>query len=224
MEQEKREDLRHLLSATVYGIMAMNTIASIVTTDMIDELSEDEKIYRFGIKRHCGIIEKEIHRLNKEISERLNDKHYVFVASDFGMMLYEALEKDIEKLKWSIAQVFTKHKEEDAIRKSNIMTSVALVDLAVSYAADNVKKIGSRTISLGGGKILDIAKTIKPLRMDVVAHSLKCIKDELCDKSSNDIDLNNDKNCSLAVDIILNKLENYELLMSVLNKATKKNS
>lgn len=216
------EDMLNMVSSLVYGAIALDGIATEYILDLLDEIEEDKALYRHTVKRAVTNTKKGMQRIRCELAIRIRNKQDVYFVNDFSNILYKQIEKDIILLQTSIANALARGGHEEPMFKAKVLTAIALCDTTTCYIEENVHRIGSRAVSsMRNGRIIDIHKTLEPLRMLDVVHNLMVIKNFVCDRgAAPDVDLNNDHNCRLAANIIVNKMCDYERLKNALQQAT----
>ena len=212
-------EFAHLNSLMNLVIGAVNTIAGKAVIDAKDELFKRKDLWRFEIKKNARLAEDAYYEYEKIHTRNFGDRYNLFL--DYLNAVEDNIEKDVNMLTMSIAQVLTKHNQKDSMLKAKVETARTMSEYACSMfdmlieKANN--KVNTRCIKLilsRKMKPFDFKPSFAAGRITGVFHYWDKVTSLICkpDHKSESITLNDDPNCKLAFEIIERKITSEDFL------------
>ena len=212
-------EFAHLNSLMNLVIGAVNTIAGKAVIDAKDELFKRKDLWRFEIKKNARLAEDAYYEYEKIHTRNFGDRYNLFL--DYLNAVEDNIEKDVNMLTMSIAQVLTKHNQKDSMLKAKVETARTMSEYACSMfdmlieKANN--KVNTRCIKLilsRKMKPFDFKPSFAAGRITGVFHYWDKVTSLICkpDHKGESITLNDDPNCKLAFEIIERKITSEDFL------------
>ena len=212
-------EFAHLNSLMNLVIGAVNTIAGKAVIDAKDELFKRKDLWRFEIKKNARLAEDAYYAYEKVHTRNFGDRYNLFL--DYLNAVEDNIEKDVNMLTMSIAQVLTKHNQKDSMLKAQIETARTMCqyacDIFDTIIREANKKVSDLCIqnfkSVRLRKPFDYTPYFAPARLTSVFHYWDKVTSRLSKTEGNlPISLNDDPNCKLAFQIIERKLTSEDFL------------
>ena len=212
-------EFAHLNSLMNLVIGAVNTIAGKAVIDAKDELFKRKDLWRFEIKKNARLAEDAYYEYEKIHTRNFGDRYNLFL--DYLNAVEDNIEKDVNMLTMSIAQVLTKRNQKDSMLKAKVETARTMSEYACSMfdmlieKANN--KVNTRCIKLilsRKMKPFDFKPSFAAGRITGVFHYWDKVTSLICkpDHKGESITLNDDPNCKLAFEIIERKITSEDFL------------
>lgn len=212
-------EFAHLNSLMNLVIGAVNTIAGKAVIDAKDELFKRKDLWKFEIKKNARLAEDAYYAYEKVHTRNFGDRYNLFL--DYLNAVEDNIEKDVNMLTMSIAQVLTKHNQKDSMLKARVETARTMSEYACSMFDMLIEKANNRMNTRCMKLIL--SRKMKPFdfkpyfeagRITGVYHYWDKVTSVLCksDKNGDVISLNEDPNCKLAFEIIERKITSEDFL------------
>ena len=212
-------EFAHLNSLMNLVIGAVNTIAGKAVIDAKDELFKRKDLWRFEIKKNARLAEDAYYAYEKVHTRNFGDRYNLFL--DYLNAVEDNIEKDVNMLTMSIAQVLTKRNQKDSMLKAKVETARTMSEYACSMfdmlieKANN--KVNTRCIKLilsRKMKPFDFKPSFAAGRITGVFHYWDKVTSLICkpDHKGESITLNDDPNCKLAFEIIERKITSEDFL------------
>lgn len=212
-------EFAHLNSLMNLVIGAVNTIAGKAVIDAKDELFKRKDLWRFEIKKNARLAEDAYYAYEKVHTRNFGDRYNLFL--DYLNAVEDNIEKDVNMLTMSIAQVLTKHNQKDSMLKAKVETARTMSEYACSMFDMLIEKANNR-VNTRCMKLI-LSRKMKPFdfkpyfeagRITGVYHYWDKVMSALCksDKNGDVISLNEDPNCKLAFEIIERKITSEDFL------------
>ena len=212
-------EFAHLNSLMNLVIGAVNTIAGKAVIDAKDELFKRKDLWRFEIKKNARLAEDAYYEYEKIHTRNFGDRYNLFL--DYLNAVEDNIEKDVNMLTMSIAQVLTKRNQKDSMLKAKVETARTMSEYACSMfdmlieKANN--KVNTRCIKLilsRKMKPFDFKPSFAAGRITGVFHYWDKGTSLICkpDHKGESITLNDDPNCKLAFEIIERKITSEDFL------------
>lgn len=199
-----------LAGAYVY-VCLVNDIADTAMRDAIEYIQKSG-MYRMKTKRYCREAVKVYDGYQKKLEQTLNGNSGNDGKFGFWMDLADAYteraQKHIDNLRHAVAEVLNKNHCKEVELKSCMITARTMINFAV----ENYD--GYFQVSREREKI-NIEPMFRPARLGGVKTLFESATDCLFDKYDESVNLDDDKQCQLAMDVISTQLLNPE----VVNKA-----
>ena len=212
-------EFAHLNSLMNLVIGAVNTIAGKAVIDAKDELFKRKDLWRFEIKKNARLAEDAYYAYEKVHTRNFGDRYNLFL--DYLNAVEDNIEKYVNMLTMSIAQVLTKHNQKDSMLKAKVETARTMSEYACSMFDMLIEKANNR-VNTRCMKLI-LSRKMKPFdfkpyfeagRITGVYHYWDKVMSALCksDKNGDVISLNEDPNCKLAFEIIERKITSEDFL------------
>ena len=212
-------EFAHLNSLMNLVIGAVNTIAGKAVIDAKDELFRRKDLWRFEIKKNARLAEDAYYEYEKVHTRNFGDRYNLFL--DYLNAVEDNIEKDVNMLTMSIAQVLTKHNQKDSMLKARVETARTMSEYACSMFDSLIEKANNK-VNTRCMKLI-LSRKMKPFdfkpsfaagRITGVFHYWDKVTSVLCkpDNKGESISLNDDPNCKLAFQIIERKLTSEDFL------------
>ena len=107
---------------------AVNTIAGKAVIDAKNELYKRKDLWRHEIKYNARLAEKKYYDYEKIHMRNFGVRYNLFL--DYLSAIEDNISKDVDMLTYSIAQVLSKHNQEDAMLKAQIETARTMCEYA----------------------------------------------------------------------------------------------
>ena len=107
---------------------AVNTIAGKAVIDTKNELYKRKDLWRHEIKYNARLAEKRYYDYEKVHMRNFGVRYNLFL--DYLSAIEDNISKDVNMLTYSIAQVLSKHNQEDAMLKAQIETARTMCEYA----------------------------------------------------------------------------------------------
>lgn len=213
------ENFNKLNSLINCVVGAVNTIAGKAVIDTKNELYKRKDLWRQEIKMNARLAEKAYYDYEAIHTRNFGDRYNLFL--DYLSAVEDSIDKDVNMLTYSIAQVLTKHNQTDAMLKAQIETARTMsqyaCDIFDTIIREANKKVSDLCIqnfkSVRLRKPFDYTPYFAPARLTSVLHYWDKVTSRLCKTEGNlPISLNDDPNCKLAFQIIERKLTSEDFL------------
>ena len=135
-------EFAHLNSLMNLVIGAVNTIAGKAVIDAKDELFKRKDLWRFEIKKNARLAEDAYYAYEKVHTRNFGDRYNLFL--DYLNAVEDNIEKDVNMLTMSIAQVLTKHNQKDSMLKAKVETARTMSEYACSMFDMLIEKANNR--------------------------------------------------------------------------------
>lgn len=212
-------EFAHLNSLMNLVIGAVNTIAGKAVIDAKDELFKRKDLWRFEIKKNARLAEDAYYAYEKVHTRNFGDRYNLFL--DYLNAVEDNIEKDVNMLTMSIAQVLTKHNQKDSMLKAKVETARTMSEYACSMFDMLIEKANNR-VNTRCMKLI-LSRKMKPFdfkpsfaagRITGVFHYWDKVTSLICkpDHKGESITLNDDPNCKLAFEIIERKITSEDFL------------
>ena len=190
---------------------AANTIAGRAVIDTKNELYKRKDLWRHEIKYNARLAEKKYYDYEKVHMRNFGVRYNLFI--DYLSAIEDNIGKDVNMLTYSIAQVLSKHNQEDAMLKAQIETARTMCEYACCVfdrlIQEANKKVYNECCKYSFSTMLlekpfDYTPYFAPARITPVFHHWDKVTAMLCktDKDGEPIILDDDPNCKLAFHII----------------------
>ena len=212
-------EFAHLNSLMNLVIGAVNTIAGKAVIDAKDELFKRKDLWRFEIKKNARLAEDAYYEYEKIHTRNFGDRYNLFL--DYLNAVEDNIEKDVNMLTMSIAQVLTKSNQKDSMLKAKVETARTMSEYACSMFDMLIEKANNR-VNTRCMKLI-LSRKMKPFdfkpsfaagRITGVFHYWDKVTSLICkpDHKGESIILNDDPNCKLAFEIIERKITSEDFL------------
>ena len=199
---------------------AVNTIAGKAVIDAKNELYKRKDLWRHEIKYNARLAEKKYYDYEKIHMRNFGVRYNLFL--DYLSAIEDNIGKDVDMLTYSIAQVLSKHNQEDAMLKAQIETARTMCEYACCVFDRLMKEANKKVYNesckysfsaMQVEKPFDYTPYFAPVRLTSVFCHWDKVTARLC-KSENDvpISLDDDPNCKLAFEIIERKIVSEDFL------------
>ena len=200
---------------------AVNTIAGKAVIDAKNELYKRKDLWRHEIKYNARLAEKKYYDYEKIHMRNFGVRYNLFL--DYLSAIEDNISKDVDMLTYSIAQVLSKHNQEDAMLKAQIETARTMCEYACCVfdrlIQEANKKVYNECCKYSFSTMLlekpfDYTPYFAPARITPVFHHWDKVTAMLCktDKDGEPIILDDDPNCKLAFQIIERKIVSEDFL------------
>lgn len=212
-------EFAHLNSLMNLVIGAVNTIAGKAVIDAKDELFKRKDLWRHEIKQNARLAEDAYYAYEKVHTRNFGDRYNLFL--DYLNAVEDNIEKDVNMLTMSIAQVLTKHNQKDSMLKARVETArtmseyaCSMFDMLIEKANNKVNTRCMKLILSRKMKPFDFKPSFAAGRITGVFHYWDKVTSVLCkpDNKGESISLNDDPNCKLAFEIIEQKITSEDFL------------
>lgn len=199
------DEFYHLQSLSNLVLGAVNTIAGKAIKDAKDELYKRKDLWRHGIKKNVHNAEEAYYRYENLHTSNFKEKYNLFL--DYLSAVEDEISADVEKLKLSIWQVFTKAGYSDGKLKAEVEVAWVLTQYACCVFDGLMKEAKKKTG-------FDYTPFFIRGRLTAVAHWWNLVNEKICqsEKGKKEINFDDDPNCKLGFRIIEKKLMSEELL------------
>lgn len=211
-KQITQNDVDTMWTKIITSVCLCNDIAN---TAMVNA-----KIALVGTEYHKREIKLYINNAFREYNKYYSQLKYHLYKSyslytELTTAFDEEITDDIDKLFWSIKAIMDKYNEKDSDIKARIETARTLIEYGCWYFDKFMEKAFEIFKQ-------DYRRIFQDIRLTNVLFWWDKISEKIDDKKTNTIiDLNKDKNCKLAFEIIERKLSNAKLLEEVGKTAIK---
>lgn len=185
-------------------------MVSIYICDLLDEIEENKKLYRFTVKKNVAKVREAFDEYARNIEKALNitkdgcGRNRNALVQQIGVELLSSLDTDISRLTFAVKNFLDKNNEDDSDFRSRLEVGSALLyingilfnDMFIQYK----NKYGA-----------DFSQDFAVGRMEKAIHYYTLILDKLC-RTTKKIDLNEDESIQLGCRIILKKASQHETI------------
>ena len=194
-------------------ISVANEVARIATDNAIEALKE-AGLYRQNTKRWCRKVSESFEKYERHLLDVYDERNQVML--DYLDSVSDFMGKDIDIFVYSLKSVFDKYNEP----KSFLMAKMEAARVLLENAALTYEQIMEIQSSKYAGGVYDYGKYFRSVSLrDIFGYWENVSLPLMHSAHGNVIDLNDDKNVSLAFDVIRNHLSDKEFLNKIGAKA-----
>lgn len=210
--KEHAEVVFDRLNSTINMVVgAANTVAGKVLYDFA-ELMQGNPIYRHKVKKLVNGALNDFKAYERRHYQNFGDRYALFL--DYLDCVEDAVMPDVDKVYWSCKSAMDKVGEPNSELYAKIEVAVVVAEIACSVY-DRLLEITKQESGF------DFNVYMKPARLTGTLHQLSELERMVCKPAIKGtvIDLNKDKNCNLAAQIVMRKLTDYDLFNAMGAKA-----
>ena len=208
LDENSQQEMYNTISSWFHVIVGgTNDVAHSTMLDAINEIKKTN-LYRQRVKKACKDALSRYEVFDKanmaDMRSEEHDRRQLYM--DFLDSVNERLKPHIFILRQSIKRVLDRNKIADSELKSHILTAYEMIN----YSVELFDKFFNAWLPCPP---INLVKTFEKARLHPVRQAWQIVEDTICDDCRG-IDLNKDKDCRLAFDIIETKLISEQSLQA----------
>lgn len=214
ISQRNAEQVFDNLNSTINLVVgAANTIAGKALYELIkEEMPKYPKLWRQGAKKYGNEAMKAFQTYESIHYTNFGERYGCFI--DYLDCIEDAVQEHVDKIYWSAKAVMDKARDPLSEIRAKVETVHALLDIAIRI----YDKMLALTKEASG---MDFSAVLHAARLDRVFEPYKKFANIVNKRQKGEpqIDLMQDANCNLAIQIILAKLSNEDVLDEAVRKS-----
>lgn len=210
-----KENILKMMSLTSLFVGAANTIAYNAMFEAKDMLSKRKDLWKHDVKYNANMAVEACEQFERLHKFDFADRYNLFL--DYLSCIEEETQKHVNILEYTIMQNLTKCNQPDARLKAKVETARTLIEFSC-HMYDHLMHHAKKQTGC------DFSKMFAPTRLSKALNAANRLSDKVCRlQQNNDINLNDDPQCVLALEIIARTIADENVLNRASYNALKQN-